>query len=145
MSPFRVLSVALLATTTALLLTGCGKKEAAEPETAAKPAAEAPAEAAADTSAGGGEGTTDSVVIDATQQVTPADYEAAVKGKDYVRAADAVLRLNAQGTSGGNSVSRMHELQDELARAAANGDPKAKQAAAMLRRIGRMPSGQPGN
>ena len=131
------MAVSILVGTTATAFVGCGKKDA-EPEAAtAKPAAEQPA---AEASQSSGESTTDAVVFDATQQVTAADYDKAVKGGDYVKATDALLRLNAQGASAANSVSRMHELQEEVARAAANGDPKAIQAAAMLRRIGRMPS-----
>lgn len=135
----RQLTLLLLAAATSFA--GCGQKDA-EPETAAAPAAAPATETAAPAEDSSG-GTTDSIVLDATQQVTPADYEAAVKGKDYVRAADAILRMNAQNTAGANSVSRMHELQDEVARGVANGDPNAKRAAEMLRRIGRMPS-QPG-
>jgi predicted small lipoprotein YifL len=133
--------LALLLAATVASLAGCGQKEA-EPEAAAATTTEAPASEAAAPAEDSGS-TTDSIVLDATQQVTPADYEAAVKGKDYVRAADAILRMNAQNTAGANSVSRMHELQDEVARGVANGDPNAKRAAEMLRRIGRMPS-QPG-
>lgn len=142
-SAWLVGQVAVLAIVS-LIVAGCGKKDA-EPEAAASKPAAAAAAPAAESAQGAGESTTDTFVVDATQQVTPADYDAAVKNKDYLRAADAVLRMNAQGNAGANSVSRMHELQDEVARAAANGDPKAAQAAAMLRRLGRMPSQAPAN
>lgn len=136
--PLPQLRLALLLTAALTLTSACNKQDA-EPEVATTPTTESTTEPAAESNDDGA-GTTDAIVLDATQQVTPADYEAAVKGKDYVRATDAVLRMNAQNTQGANSVSRMHELQDEIARGVAAGDPNAKRAAEMLRRLGRMPN-----
>jgi hypothetical protein len=119
---------------------GCGSKEneeaSAPPPAAAAAEGEAPAEEVASATE---ESTTDALAIDMSQPASPADYDSAVQQKDFVRAADVVLRMNAQSVQGANTLNRMRELQDEVARAAANGDPKARQAAEMLRRIGRMP------
>lgn len=125
-----------------LLLTGgCGQKEeeaAAVDETPAveeTPAEETTADASAE------ESTTDSVVIevDSSLAATPQQYDQAMQAQDYVQAADVVLRMNAQNVQGANVIDRMRQLQDEVARAAYGGDPKAQQAAEMLRRIGRLP------
>jgi hypothetical protein len=85
--------------------------------------------------------TTDSIVIDLSQPSSPAEYEAAFKQGDYVAATESVLRMSANNVEGANSVNRMRELQEQVARAAANGDPQARRAAELLRRVGRMPTG----
>lgn len=137
----RWLAIAGLGVAT-LQFVGCGKSEPAEEAAAPAPAKaaaegeEQPAEATASEE----ESTTETFVVDMSQPATPADYDAAFKKQDYLRATDVVLRMDAQNVQGADTLNRMRELQDEVARAAANGDPKAKQAADMLRRIGRLPS-----
>lgn len=120
---------------------GCGAKEKAE-EAATPPADQAQAEGEAAPAEGEGheESTTDTFVIDMSQPASPADYDAAVKKQDYTQATDVLLRMNAQNVQGADTLNRMRQLQDDVARAAASGDPKARQAAEMLRRLGRMPS-----
>lgn len=137
-NPARWLAAGLLSAALATSV-GCGggsEEESAPPEEAAvemepAPEAEAPAE----------ESTTDVVVIEADQSVaaTPQEYDQAMQQQNYVQAADLILRMNAQGVQGANTIDRMRALQDEVARAAYSGDPKAQQAAEMLRRIGRLP------
>lgn len=120
---------------------GCGKdapvEEAAAPAPA-MPAAEGEEQPAEEATSE--ESTTETFVVDMSEPATPADYDSAFKKQDFLRATDVVLRMDAQNVQGADTLNRMRELQDEVARAAANGDPKAKQAAEMLRRIGRLPT-----
>ncbi len=136
----RILAALSLAGATSALV-GCSKTEEVA-ETPAPPAAAAPAEGeeAPAEEASSEESTTETFVVDMTQPASPADYDAAFKKRDFLKATDVVLRMDAQNVQGADTLNRMRELQDEIARAAASGDPKAKQAADMLRRIGRLPN-----
>ncbi|MFN0068952.1 MAG: hypothetical protein ACKVYV_15100 [Limisphaerales bacterium] len=124
-------SVALLAA-----LVGCGGKDDAADAVAAEaapPGAEAPA---ADESA-------ETVVADLPppSDGKAADFGTALEQRDYVRAADLIIQqsLSSQPGQADDSMVRMRELQMKLADAIAAGDPKAKQAAELLRRLGRPP------
>ncbi len=143
---FRILVVVSLAGATASWV-GCSKgEEVAETPAAPAAAAAAPAEGEEPPAeeAASEESTTETFVVDMSQPATPADYDSAFKKRDFLKATDVVLRMDAQNVQGADTLNRMRELQDEIARAAASGDPKAKQAADMLRRIGRLPnSGRP--
>jgi hypothetical protein len=116
------------------LIAGCGKRAsqtpAAPPSADQAAAAPAPAEAAPAASA-------PFVPRVVNPQTAVADSEAALKAKDYEAAAATILAAqqqknltDAQGIALRNQMVR---LQGSLVTAIANGDPKAKAAAELLR------------
>jgi len=140
-----LLPAGLLLVLAAALGSGCGKKESDEaaatpPAPATQASAEGEGAGEPDASAEN-ESTTEAFVIDLSQPATPAEYDSAFKKHDYEKATAVALRMSAQNVPGADTLNRMRELQDQIARAAAEGDPKAKRAAEMLRRIGRLPTG----
>lgn len=119
----------------ALALTACGGKDDS-------------AEAMAETAAPAAEETAEAAVAEAptpdyapAAEVTPEQVNAAMQQRDYVRAADLLIQqsLTRQPGQEDDSMVRMRELQMQLADAVAAGDPRAKQAAELLRRLGRPP------
>lgn len=119
-----------------LALTACGgKNDSADAMADTTPVAEAGEEA--DTAAA----EAPAPDFDATAQVTPEQVNAAMEQRDFVRAADLLIQqsLTRQPGQEDDSMVRMRELQMQLADAVAAGDPKAKQAADLLRRLGRPP------
>jgi pyruvate/2-oxoglutarate dehydrogenase complex dihydrolipoamide acyltransferase (E2) component len=131
----RFLSLLLIGTVACL--TGCG---GGEDEDAAAPAAEAAAEtgaAAAETAAA----ETPPAELPPVAAGNAADVDAAMQQRDYVRAADLLIQqsLSRQPGEEDDSMVRMRQLQVQMADAIASGDPRAIQAAELLRRVGRMP------
>jgi hypothetical protein len=124
-----------------LVLVGCGGSN--EEEAWVEPPVEESTEMveAESTDSEEGESTTDTFVIqvDSSIPASPEQYDEAMRARNYTQAADVILRMNAQNVEGANTLDRMRQLQDEVARAAGSGDRQALQAAEMLRRIGRMP------
>jgi hypothetical protein len=121
---FWLISSALAAT----LLAGCEKKEAAVPATA--PQATAPANQPVQPAANPVAAT--AVAPDARL----AESQAALKAKDYDRAAATLLKvqraqMNEQQAAA--AAAQMRQLQSSLASAAASGDPRAIAAANRLR------------
>ncbi|HMO63852.1 MAG TPA: hypothetical protein PKE47_01255 [Verrucomicrobiota bacterium] len=117
-----------------LALTACGGKEdSAEAMADYAPAAEETAEVA--------EAEAPAPDFAPAAEVSPEQVNAAMQQRDYVRAADLLIQqsLTRQPGQEDDSMVRMRELQMQLADAVAAGDPKAKQAAELLRRLGRPP------
>jgi hypothetical protein len=116
------------------VMTGCGKKEqpptpAAMPSEASPPPVANQAESPANTAT-----PTAPTVSDPKAAIASAD--AAMKSRAYDQAALTLLALQQQRLSDQQAQavrSRMVQLQGALAGAVANGDPKAKAAAEILR------------
>lgn len=136
--PFRPLLVAAMLAGS-LVLVGCGGSD--EEEAWVEPPVDESTELVEAEATDEGESTTDTFVIqvDSSIPASPEQYDEAMRARNYTQAADVILRMNAQNVEGANTLDRMRQLQDEVARAAGSGDRQALQAAEMLRRIGRMP------
>lgn len=126
----------------ALALVGCGAKEeetAAAPPPPTPPAEAAPAQEESTTETAGGSGLAATVDVGSTMKAT----DAAIKHNDWVKATDGLLKLQMSGAINNNPQAKMDayqkmvELQQRVAEAAASGDAKAQQAAALLRQAGR--------
>jgi hypothetical protein len=129
-------SASTLAFLLAAIIAGCGKKEpappaaaAADPGSAAQPAADAVA-------APSPRAPIPAASSDTTATLAAAD--AALKAREYDRAAAAILVVQHQKQLTEQQAQAAHNqmvrLQRDLAGAIASGDPKAKAAAELLRR-----------
>jgi len=138
MMPFILrISASTLSLLLAATLAGCGKKEPAPP------AAAAPADpgSAAQPAASAVAAPTASAPIPAASADTTAALaasDAALKAREYDRAATAILAVQRQKQLTEQQAQAAHNqmvrLQGDLANAIASGDPKAKAAAEILRR-----------
>ena len=138
MTPFILrISASTLSLLLAATLAGCGKKEPAPP------AASAPADSgsAAQPAAGAAAAPTATAPIPAASADTTAALaasDAALKAREYDRAALAILAVQRQKQLTEQQAQAAHNqmlrLQSDLANAIASGDPKAKAAAEILRR-----------
>lgn len=115
---------------TVVLITGCGKKN--ETVVTPPPAADAPVAATPNQPAPAPIAPISSAPPDSRL----AESQAAINSRDYEKAANNLvamqqMRLNEQQAAA--VAAQMRQLQGSLAGAVANGDPRAKAAAAKLR------------
>jgi len=137
--PALVFSLCLIV---GLFAQGCGKKQPVATNDAPAPTPASPADAAATDPASPAPAPvaqTAAPVID--PKATVADAEAALKARDYERAAATLLTIQARQQLSEQQAQAVHqrmaELQTSLASAVGSGDPKAIAAANLLRQAAR--------
>jgi hypothetical protein len=125
-----------------LLLLGCGKKEA--PIEAQPPAAVAETNATQEATAAATQAPIIEPPTDSSGLKTKfTDADKAMKTKDYETAAKALLAVQLSKVplteqQGFDQVNRMRQLSRLIAEGSADGDPKAKRAADLLREVQRL-------
>ena len=130
---FKIRSTAILFSAMLIaLVTGCGKKEAEVPAPAPEATAVVQQEQPQTTAA-------PAAPTPAAPDARLAESQAAIKARDYEKAAAALLamqraRLNEQQAAA--AAAQMHQLHKSLADAVAAGDPSAIAAANRLRQMG---------
>ena len=116
----------------AMLIAGCGKKDATQNPSATGTPTQAPATTAEAPAPSG-------TAAPAQPTVKMTDVQTAIHQKDYEKAAATLLVLQKQPATpqeGWAVNAEMQKFQGQLAAAAATGDPKAKAAIELLRRSG---------